>query len=133
MEQRLNGKVLNEYLSQNNVKGKTVNLNEQHVFNEFNLGEHKELDVCSCDRLSLLKSMLKGSFTENGTCFGNLQDNDYSFNFNVEVNYKLETDCESFSIMHKGAFINKSNTRIIIIQNDSTLGSKDIKNFLNSL
>lgn len=116
---------LKEFLQIKKVKSKIVDLGQTPIYNSHN-GE-RELDVGSCDRLSLLQSMLVGDYTEDKTNFGNYDCNEYDFLPNVEIVYDMETDCELFLIPHKGAFLNKTKTRIIIIQEKSSLSFSDLK------
>ena len=85
----------------------------------------KEIDVGSCDRWNLLYNMLKGSYTEDETNYGNFQSNKYEFVPNLTIKYKLTTDSEIFMITHKCAFINEIKTRIIPIQENSVLTSNN--------
>lgn len=83
----------------------------------------KEIDVASCDRWNLLYSMLKGSYTEDVTSYGNYECSKYEFLPNLEIKYELKTDKEEFLIEHKCAFINTIKTRVIPIQENSILTS----------
>ncbi len=81
----------------------------------------KEIDVGSCDRWKLLYNMLKGSYTEDDTPYGNYQSDKYEFVPNIQIKYELKTDTEIFKIEHNCAFINEIRTRIIPIQDNSRL------------
>ena len=81
----------------------------------------KEIDVGSCDRWNLLYNMLKGSYTEDDTSYGNYSSDKYEFLPNIYIKYELITDIEKFEIEHKCAFINDLKTRIISIQDNSPL------------
>ena len=81
----------------------------------------KEIDVGSCDRWSLLYNMLKGSYTEDNTTYGNYSNDKYVFIPYIDIKYKLVTDNEIFEIEHNCAFINEIKTRIIPIQSNSSL------------
>lgn len=65
--------------------------------------------------------MLKGSYTEDDTPYGNYQSDRYEFVSNIQIKYKLKTDTELFEIEHNCAFINEIKTRIIPIQENSLL------------
>ena len=79
----------------------------------------KEMDIGSCDRLTLLDSMLSGSYTENDTDYGKDNiDNDFHYDPTLGLIYILDTDEERFTILHSGAFVNSSNTRVIPLQCD---------------
>lgn len=88
----------------------------------------KECDVGSCDRPSLLSCMLKSSYTQNDTDYGkNNNDINFSFISNFTLEYNLLTDSECFKIEHHCAFINKTNTRIIPLQDNLLLDIEKIK------
>ena len=89
------------------------------IFN--NADKTKEIDVGSCDRWKLLYNMLKGSYTESDTQYGNYESDKYEFIPNLCIKYKLITDTETFEINHKCAFINTIKTRLIPIQENSSL------------
>ena len=94
-------------------------MNEQPVFN--GADNIKEIDVGSCDRWNLLYNMVKGSYTESNTQYGNYESDKYEFIPNIFIKYELTTDTEKFEIEHKCAFINTIQTRIIPIQENSLL------------
>ena len=72
--------------------------------------------------------MLKGSYTQNDTDYGkNNNDINFSFVSNLILEYNLLTDSECFKIEHHCAFINKTNTRIIPLQDNSLLNIEKIK------
>lgn len=85
------------------------------------MNSSKEIDVGSCDRWKLLYNMLKGSYTESDTQYGNFASDKYEFIPDLYISYKLTTDTEIFDIEHKCAFINTVKTRIIPIQEKSLL------------
>lgn len=101
-----------------NIKQEVLNLKQTPVLNNFN--NMKEMDIGSCDRISLLNCMLNGDYTESQTSFGNYDCNEYDFYPDAQVTYDLETDIEHFKIEHKGAYINKTKTRAIIIQSNGS-------------
>ena len=117
-------------MSIKNVKYKIVDLNQIPKFNSFN--GRKEMDVGSCDRMSLLNCMLNGDYTESETSFGNYDCNEYKFNEDIEITYKLKTDCEIFDIHHKGVFINTTRTKAIIIQSQGNILLSDLNNSLET-
>jgi len=101
------------------IKSSIIDMNETPIFN--NADFNKEIDVGSCDRWNLLYNMLKGSYTESNTQYGNYQSDNYEFIPNIFIKYELKTDTEKFEIEHKCAFINTIQTRIIPIQENSLL------------
>lgn len=96
-----------------------MDLKEIPIFN--NTDFKNEIDVGSCDRWNLLYSMLKGSYTESDTNYGNYASDKYEFNPNLDIKYTLLTDKEKFVIEHHCAFMNEIKTRIIPIQKYSSL------------
>ena len=101
------------------IKSSIIDMNETPIFN--NADFNKEIDVGSCDRWNLLYNMLKGSYTESNTQYGNYESDKYEFIPNIFIKYELTTDTEKFEIEHKCAFINTIKTRIIPIQENSLL------------
>ncbi len=116
LNQKVNNEVLYKILNKNKVKSHEIDLKERPIFNEFNLMQ--EIDTGSCDRLSLLKTMLSGSYTEDATAFGHYDSDRYFYIKNLDVKYYLKTDNEIFDIQHDGGFINDIKTRIIILQKE---------------
>jgi len=116
MNQKVGDNVLGKLLKKYNVTSTEVDLNEKPVFNEYNLV--KEIDTGSCDRLSLLKTMLSGSYTEDDTVFGHYDSDRYFYIKNLTVSYKLKTDNEYFEINHNGGFINDLKSSVIILQTE---------------
>ena len=84
------------------------------------------MDIGSCDRMSLLNCILNGNYTESETTLGNYDCNEWDFNGYIDITYNLKTDCEVFNIHHKGAFINKTKTKAIIIQSQGLISLKNI-------
>ena len=119
LKQNFNDKLLKDLYEDNNIESYIVDLKENPIFNESDVS--KEIDVGSCDRWNLLYNMLKGSYTEDNTHYGNYQSDKYEFIPNIEIKYYLKTDAEEFIIEHKCAFINEIKTRIIPIQENSKL------------
>ncbi len=105
---------LKDLYEKNSIKKFEINLNEKPIFNSCD--KSKEIDVGSCDRFPLLYNMLKGSYTESDTKYGNYQSDVYEFIPNINILYQLKTDKEEFVIPHNFAFINNIKTRIIPIQ-----------------
>lgn len=101
------------------IKSSIIDMNETSIFNNANF--NKEIDVGSCDRWNLLYNMLKGSYTESNTQYGNYESDKYEFIPNIFIKYELTTYTEKFEIEHKCAFINTIKTRIIPIQENSLL------------
>lgn len=119
--QCFDNKELNELYKQLNITSYSIDMKEDPLYNNSNIT--KEIDVGSCDRWKLLYNMLKGSYTEDNTSYGNYQTDKYEFVPNIIIKYELTTDTENFIIEHKCAFINELKTRIIPIQENSKLTS----------
>lgn len=119
LNQYFNNGILEDLFNELKIKFTRVNMNEQPIYNEAD--KEKEIDVGSCDRWNLLYSMLKGSYTESDTSYGNFESDKYEFIPNLLITYKLITDTEVFEINHKCAFINILKTRLIPIQENSLL------------
>lgn len=94
-------------------------MNEDAIYN--GVDSTKEIDVGSCDRWKLLYNMLKGSYTESDTQYGNFESDKYEFIPDLYIKYELTIDTEMFEIEHKCAFINTIKTRLIPIQENSLL------------
>lgn len=110
---------LSEIYNQAKVSRSDLDLKEKPIFNDANAS--KEIDVGSCDRWNLLFSMLKGSYTESETTYGNFQSDRYEFIPHIEIRYSLTIGKEKFEIEHECAFINSIHTRLIPIQKNSPL------------
>lgn len=110
---------LSNLFIKNNITSFTIDMQESPIIN--NAISSKEIDVGSCDRWSLLYNMLKGSYTEDNTTYGNYSNDKYVFIPYIDIKYKLVTDNEIFEIEHNCAFINEIKTRIIPIQSNSSL------------
>ena len=119
LKQDFNNQILKNIYDEKNIKFSVIDMNEKPIYN--NSDNRKEIDVGSCDRWNLLYNMLKGSYTEDNTSYGNYQSDKYEFIPNIEIKYELKTDTEIFIIEHKCAFINEIKTRIIPIQENSRL------------
>lgn len=119
LSQFFENKELNELYSKLAIKSHTIDKKESPIYNHAD-GE-KEIDVGSCDRWNLLYNMLRGSYTQSNTSYGNYETDKYEFMPNVAIKYELTTDTEKFEIEHRCAFINTLKTRIIPIQEDSPL------------
>lgn len=102
-----------------NIQSASIDMNEESVCK--NIASIEEIDVGSCDRWKLLYNMLKGSYTEDDTSYGNYSSDKYEFLSNIYIKYELTTDTEKFEIEHKCAFINELKTRIVPIQDNSPL------------
>jgi len=68
-----------------------------------------------------LYNMLKGSYTESDSPYGNYESDQYEFIPDLSIKYELTTDTEKFEIEHSCAFINTLKTRIVPIQDNSPL------------
>ena len=119
LKQSFNNRQLKNLYEENNIETSVINMKEKLIYN--NADSTKEIDVGSCDRWNLLYNMLKGSYTEDNTPYGNYQSDRYEFIPNIQIIYELKTDTEVFVIEHKCAFINEMKTRIIPIQENSRL------------
>lgn len=119
INQNFNGMKLKELYEKENINFSVVDMQEQAIYN--NSDYTKEIDVGSCDRWKLLYNMLKGSYTEDDTPYGNHQSDKYEFVPDIQIKYELKTDTEIFEIEHNCAFINEIKTRIIPIQENSLL------------
>lgn len=108
-----------DYFKSLNINSVYIDLNEQPINKNTIITD--EIDVGSCDRWKLLYNMLKGSYTEDDTSYGNYSNDKYVFLPNVYIKYELTTDIEKFEIEHGCAFINELKTRIVPIQNNSSL------------
>ena len=111
--------ILQDLYDKEKITSYRINMNEQPIFN--GTDKTKEIDVGSCDRWKLLYNMLKGSYTESDTQYGNFESDKYEFIPDLCIKYKLLTDTETFEIDHKCAFINTIKTRLIPIQENSIL------------
>lgn len=112
-----NGIVL-DLFNKYNIQREDIDLGENAIGkDEFD----EEIDVGSCDRWGLLYSMLKGYYTESDSEYGNFLNDKYYFIPNLLIKYSLVVLDDSFEIIHKCAFINEDETRIIPIQENSKL------------
>ena len=108
------------------IKNSSVDLGLEHIHN--GADQKREIDVGSCDRFELLKSMLEGSYTESSTELGKGNTNiDFKFSPDTIISYNLLTDNEWFFITHHCAFINSDKSRIIPLQNHSKLDIDEIR------
>lgn len=121
LSQNFNNTILKKLYEDKKIKSYSIDMKEHAISN--GIDNTKEIDVGSCDRWKLLYNMLKGSYTEDDTPYGNFQSDKYEFVPNITIKYELTTDVENFIILHKCAFINEVKTRIIPIQENSTLTS----------
>ena len=119
LNQNFNDKKLRELYESKKIESSIIDFKEQAIINDSDAT--KEIDVGSCDRWNLLYNMLKGSYTEDDTPYGNFQSDKYEFNPNITIKYELKTDTDNFIIEHNCAFINEIKTRIIPIQENSRL------------
>lgn len=110
---------LKDFYKSLNIEQQYIDMNEESISN--NVEPVKEIDVGSCDRWKLLYNMLKGSYTEDDTKYGNYSSDKYEFLSNIYIKYELNTDTEKFEIEHKCGFINELKNRIIPIQDNSPL------------
>ena len=119
LDQYFENTILKDLYDKFNIKSSMVDMKEEPIYNKSDIT--KEIDVGSCDRWRLLHNMLKGSYTESNTKYGNFKSDKYEFIPDLYIKYELSTDKESFVIEHKCAFINTIKTRLIPIQEKSLL------------
>jgi len=119
LNQLFEGAPLSKLFKRNKIEMTYLDLKEKPVFN--NADKSKEIDVGSCDRWNLLYNMLKGSYTESQTYYGNFGSCKYEFIPEISIEYKLKIEDESFCIKHSCAFVNDIETRLIPIQDFSKL------------
>ena len=130
LRQPFNNSSLKEIYILHSITATDINLNEQAIHNSSN--KTKEIDVGLCDRPSLLECMLEGSYTQSDTDYGKSNnDNRYSFIPNISIEYKLITDTKCFKIEHHCAFINENMTRIIPLQDNSSINIEMISSEFN--
>lgn len=120
LNQYFEDSILKDYYDKLKIKFSEIDMKEESIFKE-NDDITKETDIGSCDRWKLLYNMLKGSYTESDTSYGNFASDKYEFIPNLFIKYELVTDSEKFEIEHKCAFINTIKTRLIPIQENSDL------------
>lgn len=120
LNQYFEDSILKDYYDKLKINFSMIDMNEESIFKE-NDDIAKETDIGSCDRWKLLYNMLKGSYTESDTSYGNFASDKYEFIPNLFIKYELVTDSERFEIEHKCAFINTIKTRLIPIQENSDL------------
>lgn len=119
LNQYFNDGILQDLYDCIGIKFTRIDMNEEAIYN--GVDSTKEIDVGSCDRWKLLYNMLKGSYTESDTQYGNFESDKYEFIPDLCIKYKLTIDTEIFEIEHKCAFINTIKTRLIPIQENSLL------------
>lgn len=120
LEQHFENSILKDYYVKNNINSSIVDMKEEPIYKVTD-NTKAETDVGSCDRWKLLYNMLKGSYTESNTAYGNFESDRYEFIPNLFIKYELIIDTEKFEIEHKCAFINTIRTRLIPIQENSPL------------
>ena len=119
LNQYFNDGILQDLYDCIGIKFTRIDMNEEAIYN--GVDSTKEIDVGSCDRWKLLYNMLKGSYTESDTQYGNFESDKYEFIPDLCIKYKLTIDTEIFEIEHICAFINTIKTRLIPIQENSLL------------
>lgn len=111
---------LKDLYQKNTIQKYVIDLKQQPIFNKADAA--KEIDVCSCDRINLLYSMLHGNYKEDDyKGRDGFQTNQWDFIPHMSMTYRLTTDTESFVISHQCAFINKTRKSIIPVQKESSL------------
>ncbi len=125
LNQDFNGQPLKNIYAVRGIKRVDVDLKQPAIVNSSN--HEKEMDVGSCDRPSLLNSMLAGSYTESDTNLGkDNSDNNFTFVPGINIQYELVIEDECFAISHSSAFVNATMTRVIPLQNNSALNIEEI-------
>ena len=125
LNQDFKGQSLSNIYAMHGIKRVDVDLKQPPIINESN--HEKEMDVGSCDRPSLLNSMLAGSYTESDTDLGKTNtDSNFTFDPDINIQYVLVVGDECFAISHRCAFINETMTRVIPLQDNSTLNIEEI-------
>lgn len=114
LNQQIGKVTISQIIKDRKVKFSEVDMREKPKKNAFN--GKVEVDIGSCNRMSLLKSMLIGYYTDDQSNYGHFDSTRYIFDRNLVVEYKLKTDSEDFDILHECAFFNDLRTRAIIIQ-----------------
>lgn len=126
LSQIFNNSTLMKTYSKFSIKRYDVDLNQEPIHNHSN--KKQEIDVGSCDRASLLDSMLNGCYTQSDTDYGKSNnDSNYEFISDIFIQYNFTTDIEQFKIDHYCAFLNKNMTRIIPLQDNSSLNIEEIR------
>lgn len=127
LNQSFNSSTLNELFFKLSIKRYDIDLGQQPIHNGSN--KKDEIDVGSCDRPSLLNSMLEGCYTQSDTDYGKSNsDSNYHFIPDIFIQYDFATDTEEFKIEHRCAFLNENMTRIIPLQENSLLNIDEISN-----
>lgn len=114
--------ILSDLFEKNNIQREDIDLMEKPIYKDDK--DKEEIDVGSCDRWSLLYNMLKGFYTESESEYGNFANDKYFFIPNLSIKYKLTVFDKQFEIVHKCAFMNTIETRLILIQENSSLTLK---------
>lgn len=131
LSQSFNGTTLKEAYDNFSIKRYDIDLGQQPIHNNSN--KENQIDVCSCDRPSLLDNMLEGCYTQSDTNYGKSNSySNYSFVPNITIWYDFTTDTEQFEIEHSCAFLNENMTRIIPLQDNSLLDIETIKTQYNT-
>ena len=84
LEQHFENSILKDYYIKYNIKQTTIDMEEKPVFKSTD-NTNIETDVGSCDRWKLLYNMLKGSYTESDTFYGNFESDRYEFIPNLSI------------------------------------------------
>ena len=111
--------ILKDIYNKYKITSSLIDMKEVPITNDAK--KENEIDVGSCDRWNLLYNMLRGSYTEDETNYGNYSSDKYEFLPNITIKYELTTTKEKFQIEHNCAFINELKNRIVPIQKDSPL------------
>lgn len=126
LSEQIEGRDLQALLKHNGVTRSVVDLGQKPIKN----GVKKNIDIASCDRVSLLKCFLSGSFTEDKTGIGSGLSRSYTFLPDATMEFSLRTDDDWFIIGHHGAFISEDGQSAIPIQKYGSISKKDLESFI---
>ena len=82
---------MKDYYVKHNIKSAIIDMKEEPICKVTD-NIKVETDVGSCDRWKLLYNMLKGSYTESDTSYGNFESDRYEFMPNLFIKYELNTE-----------------------------------------
>ena len=89
LEQYFESSILKDYYVKHNIKSAIIDMKEEPICKVTD-NIKVETDVGSCDRWKLLYNMLKGSYTESDTSYGNFESDRYEFMPNLFIKYELK-------------------------------------------
>lgn len=124
LNQEVNGKKIRDLFTERGIKRTDIDLHETPIYNQYNNSGKREINIGSCDRPRLLNQMVQGSWTEDSNGQEESVGN-FDLGNRIKVRYHLIVGDEEFDILHKGLFISKDKTQVIILQVGSRLGIVD--------